>query len=268
MRVFEIAGKLALLLAGLSAIVDLIDPARLRRWGLRADDYARRRSEYRTIARIAQLRADARRFFVANTSVATVGGVVPHSSLVRTPPRGAPPGLDEQAFLAFWHSVTDEASDTYDLRAGSGHEKMPAVTALVERRIDEFLARELPEGERRLVGSAADAADRSFGLTSVLLVLAMIMLAVVVNAVDLSGLADQAPVVKILSAAGLLAFCLTVLTVAAMPLALPGVAEGRLLGVAARFLGFLARPVRPVRVAALVLFVAGSLTDLTVLLLK
>ncbi|QLQ35910.1 hypothetical protein [Micromonospora robiginosa] len=268
MRVFEIAGKVALFLAGLSAIVDLISPARLRRWGERADAYARRRTEYRGIARVAALRADARRYFVANTSVATVGGVVPHSSLVDTPPTGAPHGVDEAAFLAFWHAVSDEARDTYDSRDEQAGDPMLAASALVERRIDEFLARELPDGDRRLVGSAADATERSFGVALVLLMLASIVLAVGVNAVELTGLADQPLPVKILSAAGLLALCLTVLTLAAMPLAVPGVLEGHLLGVAARLLGFLARPVRPVRITALVLFVAGSLIDLLVLLRK
>ncbi|MER7457779.1 hypothetical protein [Micromonospora sp. NPDC126480] len=268
MRVLEIAGKLALFLAGLSAIVDLIDPAKLQHWSRRADEYAQRRSEYRTIARIAQLRDEVHRFFVENTSVATVGGVVPHSSLVRTPPQTTPSGLDEAAFITFWHTVTDELRDTYDLRDGESREKVLAASALVERRIDEFLSRELPESGRRLVSRAADTKERSYGLGWMLLMLATIAVVVAVNTLDLTGLATQSQAVRLLAYVGLVALTLMVFTLAAMPLAMPGAVEGTLLGTAARFLRFLARPVRPVRITALFLFVGGSLVELVVLLLE
>ncbi|MCW3815522.1 hypothetical protein ONA91_13770 [Micromonospora sp. DR5-3] len=268
MRVFEIAGKLALFLAGLSAIVDLIDPAKLQHWSRRANEYAQRRSEYRIIGRIAELRDEAHGFFVKNTSVATVGGVVPHSSLVHTPPQTAPSGLGEDAFVTFWHTVMDELRDTYDLRDGESREKVLAASALVERRIDEFLSRELPESERGLVSRATDAKERSFGLAAVLMMLATIAMVVAANTLDLSGLAAQGQAVRILGFVGVALTVVAVFTLAAMPLAMPGAVEGTLLGTAARFLRFLARPVRPVRITALFLFVGGSLIDLVVLLLE
>ncbi|SCL45397.1 hypothetical protein GA0070606_0728 [Micromonospora citrea] len=117
--------------------------------------------------------------------------------------------------------MTDEVRETYDWRGGQSREKVLAASALVRDRIDEFLSRELPESERRLLGRAADAKERSFGLAAVLMTLAVIAMVVAVNTVDLSGLAAQGLTVRILGTVGTLLALVTVFTLAAMPLAAP-----------------------------------------------
>ncbi|MFI7553878.1 hypothetical protein ACIBQ2_29570 [Micromonospora sediminimaris] len=276
MRVLEFVGKAALFLAGLSAIVDLIDQAKLRRWSQHANKYAQRRSEYRKIARIVRLRTKAMDFFIK-----TSGFHVPMSNIavvnyriVHTPPQTAPSGLNKDAFITFWHTVMDELRDTYDLRDDKSllgsqtlpfGSSVPSEVTLVERRIDEFLSRELPESEQRLISRAADAESRSvFIFTPILMMLALAAAAVVTdNVFGPGGLTTQSLAIQFLTITGVIVFIAAI-----VPIGMPGVLEGTLLGTAARFLEFLAEPVRPIRRIALSLFVGGSLIDIVVLFLK
>ncbi|WP_433687419.1 hypothetical protein ACQP0I_30175 [Micromonospora carbonacea] len=278
MWVLELIGKLALFAAGLSAIVDLIDPAKLQHWSQHASEYAQRRSEYRTITRIGQLRTKVIGSFIKTSGFQAPmsNTVVVNYRLVHTPPQTAPSGLNKDAFIAFWHTVMDELRDTYDLRDDKSylgsqtvwpHSQAPSEVNLVTRRVDEFLSRELPESEQRLVSRAIDAEGRSTLFIPILMILAV---AVAVGAAaetgvtDLGGLATQSLAARFLTFLGISAFALAILT----PIGMPGIVEGTLLGLAARLFGFLAKPVRPIRKVALFLFVGGSLIDVVVLFFK
>lgn len=189
------------------------------------------------------------------------------SHLVWTPPDSSPwPGMDSAAFTSFWHAVTDEVRKRFDVsKERSTQEGVSAATPYIQARIDEMLSSRLPAPERDFVGRLDRYRGRTYRRGMRLLLTIITFLLVIVIAMNaIPGIREWAsrPVDGFALPLAILILCMGLVFYLVVPIESPGAAEAAMLRVAARVLRGLASPVRPLRLAALALFIMGSLIDL------
>lgn len=263
-------GKLLVFLAGLTILIDLVEPDRLRARGVRlyrrCIAVVRQRRELMEASRMVQLRRDIMHSFVRYSSVDdSAGSSVVLCGLVHSPPSAAPaPELDEGRFIAFWHAVMDDVGERFGLREKETSRRVEAAVPYIQRRVDEFLrdatATATATDGSRLVERAAAIEQRSTGFSAFFVAAACVAaMGVAYLLQDWNGPA----------AGGIGLVLLTVLvTLAIMPSMAPGVIGARMQRRAALSLLCVSRllnrsrPLHPFRWAAAGCFVVGSLIDL------
>ncbi|MEU4243265.1 hypothetical protein [Actinoplanes sp. NPDC026619] len=257
-------GKLLVFVAGLTAVIDVLDPDRLRARGVRlrkrAIRAARRRHRRKGIHAVLQLRRTLLAEFVVSRSYDNVA----FYEIVGKPPAESPVAeIDSAAFIAFWHEVMTEARARFDLRFRAlDDSEVVRVRAFAEDRIDALLRKTMPPREASLLNAASQAEKRSWNAFGALMVVALVLPLVGVKVIG-DAHWGRFPVVLLI-----LPVLFGLAGLAATAYEAPGAISAVMWRVAAwpalwsaRLLNR-ARPLHPLRRVALFLFVAGSLIDL------
>ncbi|MBG0568457.1 hypothetical protein [Actinoplanes aureus] len=256
-------GKLLVFVAGLTAVIDVLDPDRLRARGVslrkrsvRASRRRRRRNEIHTVL---QLRRRLLREFVVSRAY----GNVPFYEIVTEPPTESPVAeIESAAFIKFWHEVMAETRANFDLRFRAADDsEVRRARSFAQDRIDALL-QTMPLRNAGLLSKASQTENRSWNAFG-----ALIAAAIVLPMLGLTVLAGahwgRIPVAVFffLSLFGLTALAITahqapgaISSVIWRIAAWPALWSAQLLN--------RSRPLHPLRRVALVLFVAGSLIDL------
>lgn len=256
------ASKGLLFLAGLSAVIDLFDPKwladrgdRIRR---RADTVARRRQNTEAARETIELRRRLLRLFVDGMGNGDGSSLMSYW-LVSEPPESSPtPLIPLPTLRAFWHRVSAEGRKRYP------DDVPPSAQAYFAAHIDGFLREQLPAHLQPTVDRAGVLEERKYLVYAVLATLGMLLfypVGVYIVQQQWNGILTWAAIGS-----------------TAMAVALPGIffynspgaLSVRLWRVWASVVLCAAnllnrnRPLHPLRIIALGLFVVGSLIDLVV----
>ncbi|WP_430496473.1 hypothetical protein ACQRWP_18705 [Micromonospora trifolii] len=254
-------GKSMLYLAGLTVVLDLPDPKKLRQRGAAAVEHAGRpwgrMRRKRQLRRLLKLQVDIRCHIVRIIATAKTGQATAYVRLVRKPPDAVPVGLNMAlaTYRDFHSQVMATIPDAHS--CGTRHEIDVCLQqqAYARRRVDALIASQLPADEQDLIRDMERSESDRLDALGVLVALVGIF-------VFIGGLTRWGP---FWSCAGL------VLSVAATVIPVPRV---RLLAAAAhyRVWGALlsgygrlldqARPLHLLRWVAAGLFAIGGMFDL------
>ncbi|WP_433310745.1 hypothetical protein ACQP0U_23355 [Micromonospora sp. CA-269861] len=150
-------GKSMLYLAGLTVVLDLPDPKKLRQWGAAAVEHAGRplgrMRRKRRVRRLLKLQATIRDDLVRTTTAASPGLVVTRVRLVGNLPDAVPVGLTMAlaSYRDFHSQVMAAILDAHT--CGSRHEAdvCPQQQDYAVRRTNALIASQLPADERDLI---------------------------------------------------------------------------------------------------------------------